>query len=387
MKYIILPLAALMTFAACKNKTAETTTEEHGTHSGMIHLSADQIKRSGVAWSAAEQKAINAVLPLTGELRIQPENKAMVSAPADGFITSLHVRLNESVKKGAVIATLRKTDLLDLQQSYLETRDRITFLQSEYTRYNALRADDATAAKNVQKAQSELKAAITTGEMLAAKLKLYGIDTQNLTTANVRTELTIVAPLSGVVTDVHLSSGAAVQAGAPICEMADFTALHADLFVFEKDMLKVKPGQKVDISFPGAPDKKVTASLFSIDRTLDPEKNAVRAHARIENNAGLNLVDGAYCDARLSLETAAPTPVVPADAIVREGLEEFIVLLDHEQDGDAFFKPVKVQTLGSENGFTAFRTETPLPAQAIIVQKGAYFVWSQGKVEEFGEEH
>ena len=28
-----------------------------------------------------------------------------------------------------------------------------------------------------------------------------------------------------------------------------------------------------------------------------------------------------------------------------------------------------------------------LPAQAVVVQKGAYFVWSQGKVEEFGEEH
>ena len=111
------------------------------------------------------------------------------------------------------------------------------------------------------------------------------------------------------------------------------------------------------------------------------------AHARIDNSAGLNLVDGAYCDARLSLDAATPTPAVPSDAIVREGLEEFIVLLDHEQDGGAYFKPVKVQALGSEKGFTAFRTETPLPPQAVVVQKGAYFVWSQGKVEEFGEEH
>lgn len=387
MKYIIFSLASLFVFSACKSKTTETAPENQANHTGVIHLDPDQIKRAGVTWAPAEQKTINMVLLLTGELRIQPENRAVVSAPADGFITSLRVRLNETVRKGEVIAALRKPDLLDVQQSFLENRDRIQFLQSEYTRYNALRADDATAVKNVQKARAELNAAVITGDMLAAKLKLYGIDAQNLTTANVRSELTIVAPLSGVVTAVHLSNGSAVQAGSPICEIADFSALHADLFVFEKDMLKIKTGQKVDITFPGAPDKKVKATLFSMDRTLDPEKNAVRAHARIDDSAGLTLVDGAYCDARLALENAAAAPALLSEAIVREGLEEYIVVLDHEENGNAYFKPVKVEALGSEGGFTAFRTETPLSAQALIVQKGAYFVWAQGKVEEFGEEH
>lgn len=370
---------------SCKGKTVETAPAEHEKSGSLIHLSTEQIKRAEVSWGVSEQKTINAILPLTGELRIQPENRAVVSAPADGFITSLRVRLNQTVRKGEVVATLRKTDLLDIQQSFLENRDHIHFLQAEYTRYNSLRNDDATAAKNVQKAKADLTAAVTTGEMLAAKLKLYGIDPEGLTTENVRSELKIVAPLNGVITAVHLSNGSAVQTGGAICELADFTALHADLFVFEKDILKVKPGQKVEISFPGAADKTLKATLFSIDRTLDTEKNAVRAHARIDNSAGLNLVDGAYCDARLALDAATPVSAVPSEAIVREGLEEFILLLDHEEGG-AFFQPVKVRTLGSENGYTAFSAETPLPANSQIVRKGAYFVWSQGKVEEFSEE-
>ncbi len=388
MKYTLLSLASvLFLLVSCKSDTSQSEVASEGPHiEGLIHLKADQIKRAGISWGAVEHKSINAVLPLTGELRIQPENRAIVSASADGFLTSLHVRLNQTVRKGELIATLRKTDLIDLQQEYLETRDRIDFLQSEYTRFNALREDNATATKNVQKAKAELTAAMTTGQMLATKLKLYGIDPQGLTTGNVRSELRIVAPISGVVTAVHLSSGSAVQAGTALCEIADFTALHADLFVFEKDVLKIKTGQKVDISFPGAADKVLKATVFSIDRVLDPAKNALRAHARIDNSAGLNLVDGAYCDARLALDAAPPTPVLPSDAIVREGLEEYILLLDREQNGDAFFKPIKVLTQGSENGFTAFTTETPLPADAKVVRQGAYFVWSQGKVEEFAEE-
>lgn len=386
MKNILIPFASLLLLISCKGKTVEPAAVKHEKSGDLIHLNADQIKRAAISWGAAESKAINAVLPLTGELRIQPENRAVVSAPTDGFITSLRVRLNQPVRKGEVVATIRKPDLIDLQQSYLETRDRIHFLQSELTRYNALRDDDATAAKNVSKVKADLTSANTTGEMLAAKLKLYGIDTEGLTTSNVQSELRVVAPLGGVVTAVHLSNGSALQAGNAICEIADFSALHADLFVFEKDILKVKAGQKLEVSFPGAPDKVLKATLFSIDRTLDPEKNAVRAHARIDNNVGLNLVDGAYCDARLSLDQATPVPVLPSDAFVREGLEEFILLLHHEQNGDAFFQPVKVQTLGSENGFTAFSTEVPLTANAVLVRKGAYFVWSQGKVEEFSEE-
>lgn len=388
MKYIIIVLTSVLFLAvSCKNKTTAPEAAKEGPHiEGLIHLSADQIKRSGISWGAVEQKSINAVLPLTGELRIQPENRAIVSASTDGFITSLHARLNQSVRKGELIATLRKPDLIDLQQQYLETRDRIAFLQTEYNRFNALQEDNATAVKNVQKAKADLTASTTTGQMLAAKLKLYGIDPDGLTTENVRSELRITAPMNGIVTAVHLSGGSAVQSGTAICEIADFTALHADLFVFEKDVLKIKTGQKVDITFPGVADKTLKASIFSIDRVLDPVKNALRAHARIENSAGLNLVDGAYCDARLSLDAAPPMPVLPADAIVREGLEEYILVFDREQNGDAFFKPMKVLVQGSEKGFTAFTTETPLPADAKVVRQGAYYVWSQGKVEEFAEE-
>ena len=171
MKYIIIVLTSVLFLAvSCKNKTTAPEAAKEGPHiEGLIHLSADQIKRSGISWGAVEQKSINAVLPLTGELRIQPENRAIVSASTDGFITSLHARLNQSVRKGELIATLRKPDLIDLQQQYLETRDRIAFLQTEYNRFNALQEDNATAVKNVQKAKADLTASTTTGQMLAAK--------------------------------------------------------------------------------------------------------------------------------------------------------------------------------------------------------------------------
>ncbi len=382
--------AIALLLASCQNKPRTnnqqpvTSNQQPVTH--LIHLSADQVKRAGIEWGAVETRSIGTTLPLTGELRIHPEHRATVSAPADGFITDMRVGLNQQVRKGDVLAVLRKPDLVDLQQQFLENRDRLVFLQSERDRYAALKKDNATATKNLQKAEAELRTATTTGQLLAAKLRIYGIDPDQLTPAVVRAELQIVSPLNGLVTMVHLSAGSAVQAGTPVCEVADFSALHVDLFVFEKDILKIKNAQRAEISFPGAPGKTLNATVFSIDRVLDPAKNALRIHARIDNPGGLSLTDGVYLDAILALEAATPSPALPADAIVREGLEEYILVLESEKDGAATFISVRVKTLGAMEGFTAFEPEMALPAGVQVVRKGAYFVWSQGKVEEFTEE-
>lgn len=374
--------------AACKNtpKTGQPTTNNEQRATGLIHLSADQIKRAAIEWGAMETRNTSITLSLTGELRIHPENRATVSAPADGYLTDLRIKMNQSVRKGEVLAVLRKPDLVDLQQQFLENRDRLAFLQTERDRYAALKKDNATATKNLQKAEAELRAATTTSQLLSAKLQLYGVDTEHLTPATVRAELQIFAPLNGVVTVMHTSVGSAVQAGSPICDVADFSALHADLFVFEKDILKIKNGQTAEITFPSAPDKTLIATVFSIDRVLDPAKNALRVHARLDNTGGLTLTDGVYLDAKLALDAPATLPTLPAEAIVREGLKEFILILENEKDGAATFKPMQVKTLSTTNGFTAFEPGTTLPAEAKVVRRGAYFVWSQGKVEEFAEE-
>lgn len=396
MKNIIIAAASIaLLLSACNNqpKPAQTEAEKplqtaNRETSGpkLIHLSADQIKRTGIEWSAVQTTSMSASLPLTGELRIHPEHRATVSAPADGFLLELRASLNKTVRKGEVLAVLRKTDLVDLQQQFLENRDRLAYLQTERDRYAALKNDDATAAKNLQKAEAELRAATTTGQLLAAKLRLYKIDPDQLTAGNVRSEISIVAPMNGVVTMVHLSAGSAMLAGAAICEVADFSALDADLFVFEKDIPKVKIGQKVGISFPGAADKSLSATVFSIDRVLDPTKNALRIHARMNNTGGMMLTDGVYIDARLALDAPVPQPALPNDAIVREGLEEYIIVLESEKDGAAAFKPIKVKSLETAGGLTTFEPETMISAGAKVVQRGAYFVWSQGKVEEFAEE-
>ena len=113
-------------------------------------LTPEQMKQAGVGYGDFIKKQITEELRVNAELVVHREHTADVTAFSDGIISSLNTALNANVRKGQVLATVRKPDLLDMQQQFLENRDQLVFLQAEYDRYKSLKDADATALKNFQ---------------------------------------------------------------------------------------------------------------------------------------------------------------------------------------------------------------------------------------------
>ncbi len=353
---------------------------------GLALLTPEQMKQAGVGYGDFIKKQISEELRVNAELVVHREHTADVTAFSDGIISNLNTALNAQVRKGQVLATVRKPDLLDMQQQFLENRDQLVFLQAEYDRYKSLKDADATALKNFQKADADLRAANTSGQVLAAKLRQYQINPEKLTAANLSTQLSLTAPVSGVVTAIHSNVGAAVQPGTLVCEVTDLSQLHADLWVFEKDILKVKNGQRVSLAFPADASKTYPATIYSIDKVLNPEKRAVRVHARLDgSSAGVNFVNGAFLEARIATSDGGETNALPEEAVLQEGDQDFIYILEKEDATGSFFKKIKVEKGGVADGYVVVQLVEPLPEAAKIVVKGAYYVSAQGagiEVEE-----
>jgi cobalt-zinc-cadmium efflux system membrane fusion protein len=380
----ILFLFLILTAVSC-GKNEPTTTEkpeaEIAHASGdLIHLTPDQAKQAGLEFGGFEQKNIADELRVNAELVVHNEHIAQVTAFSDGIIAELKTSLNATVSKGQVLATVRKPDLLDLQQQFLENKSQLAFLKNEFDRYKALKEADATASKNFQKAETDLRAAETTAAVLGAKLRQYQINPDKLTAQNLSTQLVLTAPVSGIVTGVKTNVGAAVQPGTVVCEVTDLSQLHADLWVFEKDILKVKNGQRVSLAFPAEPSKTYPATIYSIDKVLDPAKRAVRAHARLDGGIAKqqNFVNGAFLEARIATNGAGGGTALPEAAVVREGEEDFIYLLEKEGADGIFFKRIKVVKGGAADGYVAVTPTEALPEGAKLVLKGAYYVSAQG---------
>jgi len=383
MKNIFFFLLILAVISCGKNEPATTEKPEaEVVHASgdLIHLTPDQAKQAGLEFGGFEQKNIADELRVNAELVVHNEHVAQVTAFSDGIITDIRASMNATVSKGQVMATVRKPDLLDLQQQFLENKGQMAFLKNEYDRYKALKEADATASKNFQKAETDLRAAETTAAMLAAKLRQYQINPDKLTTQNLSTQLVLVAPVSGIVTGVKTNVGAAVQPGTVVCEVTDLSQLHADLWIFEKDILKVKNGQRVSLSVPAEASKTYPATVYSMDKVLDPTKRAIRAHARLDGSIAKqqNFVNGAFLEARIATNGAGGGTALPEAAVVREGEDDFIFMLEKVGTDGSFFKRIKVTKGGTADGYVAVTPSEALPEGAKIVLKGAYYVSAQG---------
>jgi RND family efflux transporter MFP subunit len=395
MKYAIFIFIAGLSLQACRQQddkvaadaasqsAADAAADNAALAEDIISLTAAQVKLANLSYISAEDQAQGGgAIRVSAELAVHPEDIAVVSAAFDGVITELKARLNDPVRKGQVIAVVRKTDLLDLQQRYLEHKDQLVFIQAEYDRYRALRDADATATKNLQRAEAELRAAQTTAAALGAKLRQYQINPDQLDAGSLKTQLNLTAPADGVITAFYTGLGTAVQPGTPICQITDLNKLHADLWLFEKDLPRVRTGQRVTLNLPANPNATFTAVIYSIDKALDPEKRALRAHARLEG--GVNQpgwVNGAFIEAQIQLGEQLAGLSLPAEAVVREGLQDYIFVKEKEMNGLLYFRKIAVRKRGETDGQAIIEPVT-LPPNAHIVSQGAYYVSARVEAEE-----
>lgn len=365
--------------------------EEHEEHAeGSLELTAEQMKNVGVELGAISRQNLSDVIKVNGELDVHSQHIATVSAFTDGIVTQMRVALNAYVNKGAVVAVLRKPDLIDLQQQYLAGKNQLVYAEQEYQRYKDLKDANATATKNLQKAESELRSLQTNVKAWEAKLRQMQINPATLTADNLTTSIVLTAPISGTVTRLNANVGAALSVGTSVADIVDFSKIHTDFFVFEKDVQKVKIGQKISFNFPSNPQQVYSATVKGLDKALDPEKKALRIHADIDRTGTVpsgGFTDGTYVEGRIEL-SGTGVDALPKEAIVKDGTQDFILLVEEkEPSGNIRFKKVPVTVGAMNDAFVEVKPLEALPAGSQVVLKGAFFVAAQGKVGEDGHGH
>ncbi|MGI9160882.1 MAG: efflux RND transporter periplasmic adaptor subunit [Saprospiraceae bacterium] len=389
-QFIRLLVPILLLLASCQNQPSQTEKPETANTAdapadARIRLTAAQVKNARIQIGEATPRPMKEFLRAAAELHLDKEHTATAGAFTNGILTDLRVTQNKLLHKDAVVAVLQKPDLVDIQQDYLENRDKLAFLQAEFSRFKQLNAADATALKNFQKAEADLRAAQTADKAMAARLRQFQIDPEQLDADHIKTDLIIKAPISGTVTRIHAGLGSAVQTGDAICEMADFSQLHPVIYVFEKDITRVKSGQKVLLHHPSTPGDNLSATIFIVERAVDPERKAVRVHARFDKQPAQTLVAGTYLDAQVIVSGAGNTPALPEEAVVREDTGNFIFALVEQNEQEQIFRKIPVRIGASDGGYVAIYPETPLPEKSKIVIKGAYYVSAQGAGIEIEE--
>ena len=376
--------AFLITLVSCSGGTkgaAETKeAEEEVLPEDIVELRGDQIKLANIETGAIETRSLSGTLKVSGIIAVAPQNLATVSMPLGGFVKSTSLMPGNAVRKGQTLAILENQEFVDIQQAYLEAKNKFEYSEAEYNRQNELYKNDISSQKIMQQVTSEYKSLKTQVKALEQKLALIGIDPANLHEDDISRSVAVVSPISGFVKAVNINIGKFVSPSDVLFEIVNSDKLFLELTLFEKDADKVSTGQKIRF-FINNETEQHDAVIYQTGRSINADKT-YKVYASVPGICK-NVLPGMYVNAIIE-STSNKVTALPSDAIVSFDDKDYIFVFDKnkEEAGQPFteYRIIEVQKGVSDGGFT----EIILPegfdiSTAKVVIKGAYNLLSAKK--------
>lgn len=401
-KIIYVLLCGVM-LTACNSKKEAPDKEEKKSSSNTIILTAEQFKAAGIELGSAEQKNLHGVVKATGYLAVPPQNKANVSSFIGGIVKSISVVEGIFVKQGQTLALLESTDFIKMQQDYLTEKNNFSFLEEEYKRQKELAEQNAGTGKVLQKAESEYNISKAKLSSLEAQLKMLSVNVTELSKGVIIPYITLSAPIDGYVGHINATIGSYSEPNKTLFEITDNTKIHCDLFIYEKDIFKVKVGQKVHFILTNLPEhqeehqnKTIEGEIFGINKSFENETKALTVHAKIVNE-NHELIPGMYVNALIDIGEQTVL-AVPTNAVVQADGKEWVFITNdtavkaeneaaekknksstEEDEGSYTFRMVEVITGISELGYIEIKPLENISPTAMIVIKNPFFILSKAK--------
>src|SRR4030043_380803 len=150
----------------------------------IVELREDQVKLAGIQTGSIEMRSVSNTLKVNGIISVAPQNQATVCMPLGGFIKSTTLLPGNAVDKGQTLAVIENQDFIDIQQNYLEAKNKLVFAEAEFKRHTDLYKDDVYSEKNVQQVTFECKNLKALVISLEQKLFLTGINPDQINEGN-----------------------------------------------------------------------------------------------------------------------------------------------------------------------------------------------------------
>lgn len=342
-------ISALSLVASCSSKKTEqsaVTQNKEVVHSNTVHLTDSQAINSQIVIGKAEKKEVYSMLKVTGKVDVPPQNMVSVSFPLGGYLKNTRLLPGMYVKKGGVLGVLEDIQFIQLQQDYLSAKVRMQFLASDYKRQQTLDAGQATSAKALQMVKSDYESQRVLVNSLDAKLRLIGINPTSLGAGRISNSVNIYSPISGYVSKVNVNIGRYISPTEVLFELVNPADIHLVLTVFQKDVPKLKVGQKVITYTANDPDRKIPAEILLISQDIAAD-GSVQVHCHFEL-AEHKLLPEMFMNAEIETKNSEAL-VLPEDALVSYENKHYVFI----QKEKNVYEMVEVLIGNNDSGFVA----------------------------------
>jgi membrane fusion protein, copper/silver efflux system len=296
-----------------------------------VDVSEEAQRMIGVKTVPVSYSDMSLELRLAGRIEYDEQRISTLNAKLEGWIEKLYVDYEgRPVNKGEPLLDIYSPELLSAQKELLSLKTI------------AARKDSTELSKMVDKDTEDLIAAAI------KRLSLWDISDEQIKkieqTGKPVRALTITSPVSGIVLKRYASRGMRVMPGEPLFDVADLSRVWVVAEVPEADMLQIKKGMVVKISFEGLPGKSFSSKIDYVYPVMSGSTRTVRIRGTLNNPGGL-LKPQMYATLTSS-GSLGRRLAVPVDAVIDTGLRQ-IVYVDK---GDETFEPREVRAGISAGG-------------------------------------
>lgn len=369
-----------------ESKAENPNEEEHAEEIDFqnIPLNQKQVSAVDLKFGELQNRELDAMLQVNGSIVLRSKDMGDVASLMGGVVKSIFVKEGQAVSKGQVVATVENTDVVSLQRDYYSAFKESEMAKLELSRQKTLAASGAGVKKTLQQAEKDYHVAQASLMGIGRQLQQMGISPTGVAKGKFTTVFPLRAPISGTVSQLTASLGSYADMQTPLMKIRDNAAVECDLNVFEKDLGKVKIGDKVLLSLTNQPGVSVSGHVYGMNEYFNDGTKSVAVHVKLDAKRGTKLFDGMYVTGQIATGRQM-CATLPSKAIVTtDGKNYIFAVNDIKKNGNYSFSRHEVTTGVSNDGYTEVSLCKHIKKGQKIVTDNAFYLASM--TGEHGEE-
>lgn len=287
------------------NKAAEApkVAASGAAHDGKegLTLSAEEVKRSGIQLEVLGVKPLEDAVTFTATIRPNQDRVARISPRVEGRIVSIKASLGDTVRSGAVLATLDSLAVGEASSALLQARSEARLADAAYARAAALNADEIISQRDFLRATSDQEKAQAALRSAQDRLRLLGVDA-SASGDRVQSIFPVTTPLTGVVVGKSATLGGLSNPTDAMFVVADLSKVWIEADLTEAMLAHVERGALARVTVNAYPNERFEGRVTYVASALDKDSRTVGARIEVDNK-----------DGRLKPEMFASASIVSAD--------------------------------------------------------------------------
>lgn len=378
-------IVTLLGFTHCTNGNDRQTAEKQDVEANDeaksddfndIPLTSQQVEAVDLKMDEVANRELDACINANGTLVLRAQNTGEVTSLMGGVVKTILVKEGQHVGKGQVVATVENTEVVALQRDYFSASKEAQLARTELQRQQLLQQNGGGVRKTLEQSEKQYRVAEATLTGIGRQLMQMGISTRAVAQGRFTTVFPLRAPISGTVAEVKASLGSYADMQTPLMKIRNNNDVECDLNVLEKDLAKVKVGDKVQLSLVNQQGQQVSGHVYGMNEYFNEGTKTVAVHVKIDHKGSSRIFDGMYVSGKIATGRQL-CKALPTKAIVSADGKKYIFALNGQPSkGRYSFSRHEVTTGVSEGGYTEVQLCKHIGNGQKVVTENAFYLAS-----------